>query len=329
MTRLRLCGNVERMTRRMLLSSLATTSLVLAAFSIRLVPAYAQSRNPFAGRWDIVVTAGDQTYPDWLELVEKDGAVQARVQPKSGNVRPVTVIKLEGDHLTLRISAANKKNPETTWELTASGGKISGTEKHGDQAAAQLAGVRAPELKRDPPKAWSTAEPLFDGKDLKGWEPDDPSKNHWVAQNGELVNLEHGANLRTTRKFEDFKLHFELNCPDGGNSGFYLRGRYEIQVAYEKGPGPSLSMGAIYGMIAPSVEMPRKPGEWESVDATLVGRTVTVVRDGTTVIDHQEIPGITGGALDANEAEPGPFYIQGDHTGGMKYRNITIAVAKR
>jgi len=85
----------------------------------------------------------------------------------------------------------------------------------------------------------------------------------------------------------------------------------------------------IYGMIAPSVEMPRKPGEWESVDATLVGRTVTVVRDGTTVIDHQEIPGITGGALDANEAEPGPFYIQGDHTGGMKYRNITIAVAKR
>ena len=37
----------------------------------------------------------------------------------------------------------------------------------------------------------------------------------------------------------------------------------------------------------------------------------------------------TGGALDANEGEPGPFYIQGDHTGGMKYRNITIAVPKK
>ena len=46
--------------------------------------------------------------------------------------------------------------------------------------------------------------------------------------------------------------------------------------------------------------------------------------------DHrpQEIPGITGGALDSHEGEPGPFYIQGDHTGGMKYRNITISVPK-
>ena len=61
---------------------------------------------------------------------------------------------------------------------------------------------------------------------------------------------------------------------------------------------------------------------------TLVGRTVTVVRNGVTVIDHKEIEGITGGALDANEGEPGPFYIQGDHTGGLKFRNITVSVPK-
>ena len=35
-----------------------------------------------------------------------------------------------------------------------------------------------------------------------------------------------------------------------------------------------------------------------------------------------------GGALDANEGEPGPFYLQGDHTGGLKYRNITISVPR-
>ncbi len=75
--------------------------------------------------------------------------------------------------------------------------------------------------------------------------------------------------------------------------------------------------------------MPRKPGQWESFDATLVGRRLTLVRDGTTIINNAEIAGITGGALDANEADPGPFYIQGDHTGGMKYRNITIALPKR
>jgi hypothetical protein len=76
------------------------------------------------------------------------------------------------------------------------------------------------------------------------------------------------------------------------------------------------------------VELPRKPGEWESYDITLVGRWVTIIRDGVKTVDNQEIPGVTGGALDSNEGEPGPFYIQGDHTGGMKYRNITISVPK-
>jgi 3-keto-disaccharide hydrolase len=60
-----------------------------------------------------------------------------------------------------------------------------------------------------------------------------------------------------------------------------------------------------------------------------VGRTVTVVRDGVTIHDHVEIPGITGGALDSNEGEPGPFYLQGDHQGVIRYRNITVSVPKK
>ncbi len=61
---------------------------------------------------------------------------------------------------------------------------------------------------------------------------------------------------------------------------------------------------------------------------TLVGRYVTIVRNGVKTVDNKEMPGITGGALDSNESEPGPFYLQGDHTGGMKYRNITVSVPK-
>jgi hypothetical protein len=74
------------------------------------------------------------------------------------------------------------------------------------------------------------------------------------------------------------------------------------------------------------VELPRKPGEWETFDITLIGRKVSIWRDGVKTVDNQEIAGITGGALDANEGEPGPFYIQGDHTGGLKFRNITVSV---
>jgi hypothetical protein len=61
----------------------------------------------------------------------------------------------------------------------------------------------------------------------------------------------------------------------------------------------------------------------------LVGRYVTVVLNHVTGIDNQEIPGITGGAIDSDEGKPGPIYFQGDHHGGIRYRNITISVPKR
>lgn len=169
------------------------------------------------------------------------------------------------------------------------------------------------------------------GKDLTGWEPDrpDPSWNHWVARDGALLNEAAGANLRSTRKFDDFKLHIELNCPQNGNSGVYLRGRYEMQVEYENDPEDNFhSMGSIYGMVPVAQVLPKTPGQWETFDITFVGRHVTIVRNGVKIIDDQEIAGITGGAIDSNEGEPGVFYLQGDHTGGMMYRNIMISVPK-
>jgi hypothetical protein len=159
----------------------------------------------------------------------------------------------------------------------------------------------------------------------------DPANSHWGVDGGLLVNTAHGDNLKSTRKFEDFKVHYEVNCPDDANSGFYLRGRYEVQLEYEplSHNPPERRIGSVYGRIAPAVDLPRTPGQWETFEVTLVGRIVTVVRNGKTTIDHKEIEGITGGALDANEGEPGPFYIQGDHTGGLKFRNITVSVPKK
>jgi Domain of Unknown Function (DUF1080) len=66
--------------------------------------------------------------------------------------------------------------------------------------------------------------------------------------------------------------------------------------------GPTMRTGGVYGFLAPSPEQPRRPGEWQTYEITLVGRVVTVVQNGQTIIDKQEIPGITGGALDSHEA---------------------------
>ncbi len=306
-------------------------AFVLSLAVVLSVNGLGKSPNAFVGRWDLTVNAPNGSYPDWLEVSEKDGGLQARYQPRGGSVRPIEKAEMVGNHLILTIAAASGKRSALSWDLTVAGDKISGDQKRGAEVMFQLSGMRAPALNRKAPKAWTEPEPLFNGKDLSGWEPDHPESNHWVAKDGVLLNESHGANLRSTRKFDDFKLHIEFNCPDDGNSGVYLRGRYEVQIEYVPvGREDAFhGMGAVYGMVAPKVELPRKPGEWESFDITLVGRRVTIRRNGTLTIDNQEIAGITGGALDSNEGEPGPFYLQGDHTGGMMFRNITIALPRR
>lgn len=305
----------------------ATLCLAAAALSAAAV---AQS-NPFLGRWDLTVTSGNTSYPDWMQLSEKDGKLDAWIQPRAGGAFHALDAKLEGSRLIVTMRAG-RGGAAPVWELTASGDKLTGEIKRGANSLGKIEGVRAPKLDRPMPKAWTNPEPLFNGKDLTGWEPiGNPANNHWVAKDGDLLNESKGDNIRTTRKFDDFKLHIEFNCPDRGNSGIYLRGRYEVQVEYEpEGTEDAYhSMGAIYSFVAPTVKLPRKVGQWETFDITLVGRRLTIVRDGVKTIDNQEIPGPTGGALDSNEGEPGPFYIQGDHTGGMRYRNIRISVPKK
>ena len=108
----------------------------------------------------------------------------------------------------------------------------------------------------------------------------------------------------------------------------YLRGRYEVQISDSQGLGPLPGeLGGVYGFIAPSDQVAKAPGEWQTYDITLVGRMLTLVANGKTIISNQEIPGITGGALDANEGEPGPIQLQGDH-GPIEFRNMIITPAK-
>jgi hypothetical protein len=149
-----------------------------------------------------------------------------------------------------------------------------------------------------------------------------------VVENGILKSPRSGSNLLSNDKFTDFKLHIEFKYPKGSNSGVYLRGRYEVQVADSKGQEPwEDQLGAIYGLLAPNEMVAKDADEWQSYDITLIGRRVTVVCNGKTVISDQVIPGITGGAIDSKEGEPGPFMIQGDH-GPVEYRNIIVTPAK-
>jgi Domain of Unknown Function (DUF1080) len=282
-----------------------------------------------------VTPAAGTPYPQWMELTEKNGKIEGRVQPRGGAWRLIDSASLESAKLTVVVSAAGR-GPAVKWELTSvSASKITGVETHGDVAGPALVGLRAPELDRPMPKHWSKPEPLFNGRDLSGWEPaGNVANNKWIARDGELVNDNPetpgqrgpaAANIKTTSKFQDFRLHIEVNCPEGGNSGIYLRGRYEVQVGTEGGTQPSHEMGAIYSHYPPPAGAENALGKWTAFDITFVGRHVTVLRDRKMYHNNVEIPGPTGGALDSDEAAPGPVLLQGDHHGVIRYRNITIS----
>ncbi len=317
------------MRTKLLFGWILTTALAATAA--------AQSDTAFLGRWDITATpTSGESYPQWIELTDHNGNIEGRVQPQGGAWHPILGAHMASGKLIVALQEAGR-DPAVSWVLTSSTpDKLTGIEKHGDTDGPTLAGVHAPSLNRPVPKKWTTPRPLFNGQNLTGWEPiGNVDNNKWIARNGELVNdnpevpgqTTHGAaNIRTTATFQDFKLHIEVNCPEGGNSGIYLRGRYELQIGTEGGKLPSHEMGAIYSYFPPPQGAENALGKWTTFDVTLVGRHVTVFRDGKLYHDNVEIPGPTGGALDSHEAEPGPFYLQGDHHGVIAYRNITISL---
>jgi hypothetical protein len=82
-------------------------------------------------------------------------------------------------------------------------------------------------------------------------------------------------------------------------------------------------MGGVYSRITPSTNPAKPAGEWQTLDITLVERHVTVVLNGTKIIDNAPLLGCTGGALWSDEFRPGPIYLQGDHE-AVDYRNLVL-----
>jgi hypothetical protein len=182
---------------------------------------------------------------------------------------------------------------------------------------------------------------LFNGKNLNGWKLRDPKgRQSWSVVDGVLDNDsphgKPGTDLLTTHSFNDCMLHIEFNVPKGGNSGVYLQGLYEIQVADSHGqPAGKHMCGAIYGKIAPTVNPCKPAGEWQTFDITFrqarldrSGQAVekariTVIHNGQKIIDDEEIDGKTGGALGGKEGTAGPLMLQGNHS-SVQYRNIHI-----
>ncbi len=292
----------------------------------------AQTSNQPAiiGHWDLTVDMGNnQTSPSWLEV--KLSGMKTLVGyfvSDAGSARPISKVNFEGQKVTFSIPPQWEFGQnDLLFEGTVEMNKLFGVITLPNGQKHSFTGERAPTLVREKPPVWNEPVKLFNDKNLDGWVAQ-KANNQWVVENGVLKSPKSGSNLLTKDKFQDFKLHIEFRYPAGSNSGVYLRGRYELQIVDSHGQEPSsIYLGGIYGFLTPNENVAKVPGEWQTYDITLVGRRITVEANGKTVICDAIIPGITGGALDSKEAEPGPLLLQGDH-GPIEFRNIVITTAK-
>ncbi len=184
---------------------------------------------------------------------------------------------------------------------------------------------------------WAANEPgfvpLFNGKDLTGWKLRNPNgHNSWTVEPGGVLQNtvhkgEHGTDLVTEKKFWNFTVRYEFKVPDGSNSGFYLRGRHEIQILgdYRSGKAGTGGNGAIYAFKAPDVFASKPGDQWQTVEATMIGNKITVTLNGKKIHDNVVCDRATGSEIDRNVTEPGPIFLQGDH-GTVAFRNMRIKV---
>jgi lysophospholipase L1-like esterase len=187
-----------------------------------------------------------------------------------------------------------------------------------------------------PGEGW---RPLFNGKDLTGWEQVGGKEQTWGAENGMLYTSGgEGGWLSTTDQFGDFELALEFRVPEGGNSGVFCRtpregnpayAGFEVQVLDDYAEQyatlkPWQYTGSVYGIAAPSRRVTLPAGTWQRMFIRCEGPKISIKVNGFPVTQadlsqHQD---------KVNE-HPGVARTEGyiglqNHGSRLEYRNIQI-----
>jgi hypothetical protein len=309
----------------------AMRTFSLLAFTAALLVAVAGTttradHQAFLGRWNLTGTGADSTAVFWLEVKDENGQLSGMFLNRGGSPVKLASVEVKGEELVFTTAAPEGRTGQT-FRATRKGAGLEGSTTTAERTLA-FTGARPP--------AWPAANAngahsygkpveLFDGKALDTWNLQMANRpSGWSVVDGAMTNEAKANNLVSKQTFKDFKIQAEYRIETGSNSGIYLRGRYELQVLddFGKEPEPHGHM-AIYAWVAPRVNASKPATEWQVMEAVLVGNKVTVTLNGQKVHDNATIQAITGGALDANETQPGPIMLQGDH-GKVWYRKVTV-----
>ena len=309
---------------------------LLAALILLAATGSAQTDvKPFLGKWNMTGTGEHTAVVYWLEVTESNGALKGRFLNRSSSPYDLPNIKVDNGELVFSNAAKEGAPPPPVWRARMVDGRLVGTTTIARADPAQApqvinwVGVRPPAwpaVDANAKHSYGTPVVLFDGKTMDAWGVQHKQNPvNWSVADGVMSSAEQqGNNLVSKQTFKDFKIEAEYAIAQGSNGGIYLRGRYELQLLDDAAqPMTPQNHMSIYGRTPPSVNASRKAGDWQQMEAIVVGNRVTVVLNGQKVHDNAVIEGITGGALDANETEAGPIMLQGDH-GRVMFRRVVV-----
>jgi hypothetical protein len=181
--------------------------------------------------------------------------------------------------------------------------------------------------------------PLFNGKDLTGWVG---SINGYGAADG-VMFCKKGGNLYTEKEYGDFILKFDFKFPPGANNGLGIRAPLkgnaayagmELQILDNTSPRyaklrPVQYHGSIYDVVAAKRGFLKKPNEWNSQEVRAIGPKITVILNGTTIVDADLDKICKEGGPKLVKRHPGLKKKKGHigwlgHGARVEFRNIRI-----
>jgi hypothetical protein len=206
-----------------------------------------------------------------------------------------------------------------------------------------LACASAPTAPTDGPAAMAQVEAgfvaLFNGRDLDGWTG---AVDGYEVKDGAIAcKSGQGGTLYTLKTYRNFVVRLEFKLPPAGNNGLAIRypgtgdpaytGMTELQVLDDGDPkyaalDPRQAHGSAYGMVAATRGHLKPVGEWNQEEVAVIGSTIKVVLNGTTILDT-DLATVT--SFMADSPHPGKDRTEGHfgfagHNDPVAFRNIRI-----
>ena len=182
-------------------------------------------------------------------------------------------------------------------------------------------------------------KPLFNGRDLTGWQVVGEPKDCWAVTDGLLHPTVKGGWLSTTDEFADFEIELDFILAPGSNSGLFLRAPHEgrtsrqgmeIQLIDESAEQYAdledwQRTGALYHVQGPTVEAFTGPDQWQTLRVRVKGQSLTVWLNNTQTV-QVDLNGYPNKNAEHPGLKQGSGFIGLQNYGGrdVQFNNIRI-----